>query len=646
MKNFQILSLDKLFESPLNPRQTYNEKKMAELVESIRAKGILTPLIVRPNNGKFEIGAGHRRYRAALQAGLKEAPANIREMSDTDFLELLTIENLQREDLQPLDEAQGYQALMEKSKYDVPAIAGKVGKSESYVYQRLKLLELIPEAQKQLLEEKITAGHAILLARLQPEEQKECLEEIKSEEGYGNGMSVRDLADHIDRQIHLDLNSASFKKTDPDLVPGAGPCTICRKRTGFMPTLFPDIKKKDTCTDPNCFHAKVKAFTDRWLEEKVEDSDEPPLRLSWDSNYQMKKIPEDPLKPIPSNFWREIANKQKDSCPSAREGIVTEGRNAGQVKLVCADPNCNKHHGRYEGSADSQKWKAEQKAAEQKRKQEETFRLRIIDAILPTAGDLSKSDLAFLAMELFDELWNEHRKILMSRHEIKPVKIQYGFDQMKPMKKHIESCSTVDLGRLLIEMGLIRHRDRGFRSDGKTDPLLEIAKRYTVDVKKIEAELKAEEKEKAAAKKKKAEKKGKKPIKVKGPDRPKYNPDKILADQAKKPKSGVCRVCGCTHETPCINPVTDEPCSWTDKTKTLCTSCQRMEKTEEAQRKVQTSAKKKARTGPCGATLDKNGICDHLQGNDCDMKCCRLCENDTCNIRCVDAPKPKPKKKK
>jgi ParB family chromosome partitioning protein len=579
MEQFQILPIEKVYESPLNPRRHFNQKKMEELVESIRAKGIMAPLIVRPNNGRFEIGAGHRRYRAALEVKLKELPTIVREISDQDFLELLTIENLQHEDITPLDEARSFQTLIEKNHCTVADIAAKLGKgkSESYIYQRLKLLELIPEAQKQLTEEKITAGHAILIARLQPNEQKECLEAIKEESYYGPGMSVRDLASHIEAQIHLDLNSASFSKKDPDLVPEAGPCTTCPKRTGFVPTLFPDIKKKDTCTDPSCFHKKVAAFTTKWLKENSEDSDRPPLRLSRDYDGRIKKLPEDPEKPVPANLWTEIADRKKESCASAREGIVIEGRGQGQVMTVCADPKCQKHHGHYESSSEMNKWRVQQKVAEEKRKQEKNLRLRVIDVIINGVKELDKADLAFIAGQLYDELWNEYQKEILRRHGLKPVKLQHGFDNDVPAKKYIESCSSAHLGRLLMEMALIRNIDSYNQRHGKKNPLMAVAERHGVKVEAIEAELKQALKEKAISKAKKK------------------------TSKKTKPQPGICRVCGCTDDTPCEGPG-GVLCHWADRTKTLCSVCRdkgvkeelhALEKEEKAKKPVHTRAKKK-----------------------------------------------------
>lgn len=195
MTTLQQIALDKLHESPLNPRRAFDEKALKELAANLAQVGVLTPLLVRPNAKGYEIAAGHRRFRAAKIAKLAGVPCVVRELDDQTFLEIMTIENLQREDIHPLDEALGYQALIDKTGMEVAAIAAKVGKSESYVYQRLKLAGLIKPAQKAFIEEKITAGHAILIARLQPKEQEEALKYCTGSCNCG----VRELAAWIDR---------------------------------------------------------------------------------------------------------------------------------------------------------------------------------------------------------------------------------------------------------------------------------------------------------------------------------------------------------------------------------------------------------------------------------------------------------------
>lgn len=507
MEKFSILPIDQIFESPLNPRRTYNKKKMEELVESVRTKGILVPLLVRPSNGRFEIAAGHRRYRAGIKAELKEVPLIIREMNDTDFLEVLIIENDKHEDLEPLDQAQGYQTLMKEANYDIPAIALKISKSESYVYQRLKLLELIPEAQEQLCNEKITAGHAVLIARLQPKEQQECLKEIGEEAEFGPGFSVRDLANFIERQIHLDLNSASFSKKDPDLVPEVGPCTNCPKRTGFIPALFPDIKKKDTCTDPGCFQQKIEAYTVHWLKRKSEDTDMPPLRLSGDSNYQKKKIPDNPEEPIPANLYTEITDKKKGACDHAREGIITQGRNKGKVLTVCTDPTCKIHHKR-DGYTPDPKELARRKAEEDKRKMSEAVQSGILDNLLKGGHILSREDKLFIIADRFNSLWDEYRKQIFKRHRWEVSKKQYGGRDYR-IEKILGSMNEPDLNRLSLEMALISYVRFNQYQSGVERPLLEMAKRHSIDVEAIEKEVMAAQKEKRSKVKTSANKKKK-----------------------------------------------------------------------------------------------------------------------------------------
>jgi ParB family chromosome partitioning protein len=510
--DFDIVPIQDLYESPLNPRKIYSEKAMAELIESIRTKGILTPLLVRPNNGRFEIGAGHRRYRAAVQLGVTELPVLVREMSDTDFLELITIENLQREDIHPLDEAQGYRTLIEKNGLEVQAVAGKVGKSISYVYQRLKLTELISEVQKAFSEEKITAGHAILIARLQPNDQKTVLEQCRERSDlYREAMSVRDLAEYIESEIHLDLNSASFSKKDPNLVSEAGPCTTCPKRTGFQPELFADIKKKDTCTDRVCFHRKVEAHTVLWLKKKSEDSDVPPLKLSGDYDYRKKKLPENPEEPVLANFYHEIQDRKKDSCQHAREGIVTEGRNQGKVLIVCMEPSCKVHHrSGYSDSAEGQKYRAQQKAETEKKKQKQLVRIQIVDAVLAKIPkELSKDDLIFLAGEFLDELWDEYRRQFAKRHSIEPIKEQYTHDYLKPADKYFKTLDRAALQKILMEMALIRNQEHR-QYNRKGDALILTAERYHIDPKAIEADFRKESQERKASKKSKSQTSAKK----------------------------------------------------------------------------------------------------------------------------------------
>ena len=143
------------------PRREFDEQALQELADSIAAHGILQPLLLRPfPDGGYQIVAGERRWRAARMAGLREIPAVIREMTEQEVMELALIENLQREDLSPLEEAMGYQALMEQYGFTQEDVARSVGKSRPVVANALRLLNLPEEVRDMLSEGLISAGHA------------------------------------------------------------------------------------------------------------------------------------------------------------------------------------------------------------------------------------------------------------------------------------------------------------------------------------------------------------------------------------------------------------------------------------------------------------------------------------------------------
>ncbi len=153
------------------PRKEFDEKALGELAESISEHGLLQPLLVRPLTlGGYEIVAGERRYRACRMAGLTEVPVIIRELSESETMELALIENLQREDLTPLEEAMGYEVLMNEHGFTQDEVAKSVGKSRPAVANALRLLKL-PEGVKELLKDnKISAGHARALLSLNNED--------------------------------------------------------------------------------------------------------------------------------------------------------------------------------------------------------------------------------------------------------------------------------------------------------------------------------------------------------------------------------------------------------------------------------------------------------------------------------------------
>ena len=156
--------------SPFQPRHTFDEEALRDLVESVKTKGVIQPLIVREHGGKYEIIGGERRWRAAQQAGLREVPVLVKDFSDKEAMEVALIENLQRQDLNALEEAEGYRRLMDEFSNTQEELAQAVGKSRSHVANTMRLLGL-PQPVKAMLETgKLTSGHArALLAAKDPE---------------------------------------------------------------------------------------------------------------------------------------------------------------------------------------------------------------------------------------------------------------------------------------------------------------------------------------------------------------------------------------------------------------------------------------------------------------------------------------------
>lgn len=182
------LKISEIEPNRTQPRKDFDEKALAELAQSISQHGLLQPLLVRPLTlGGYQIVAGERRYRACRMAGLTEVPVIIRELSNTETMEIALIENLQREDLTPLEEALGYKTLMDEHGFSQEEIANSVGKSRPAIANSLRLLKLPDSIAEYLKDGKISAGHARALLSLEDERlMKELADEIVKK-----GLSVR-----------------------------------------------------------------------------------------------------------------------------------------------------------------------------------------------------------------------------------------------------------------------------------------------------------------------------------------------------------------------------------------------------------------------------------------------------------------------
>lgn len=281
LSDISVSDTNKLFRQDTDLQQD----SLQELIDSVMQKGVIQPVLLRyqKKNGSniYELVCGERRYRASLavQAIDKEKnsiPAYVRELSDEEAFDLQLTENLQRKDVHPLKEARAYKFLIDKdkTKNSTAELALRFGKSETYILQRLKLNDLVPEVMKDYEEGQMTLGHALLIARCSPEDQKEIKKQCTQQTWVGNKKSgqyyehVSELEDFIERNVMCALSSAPFKKDDATLLPKAGACTTCTKRSGAN-QLFADVKNKDRCFDKACFQMKNDIFLAAKIKELI-----------------------------------------------------------------------------------------------------------------------------------------------------------------------------------------------------------------------------------------------------------------------------------------------------------------------------------------------------------------------------------------
>ena len=183
----RLVRLDRIVPCPFQPRKSFAPETLKELADSIKEQGIVQPLVVRERNGHFELIAGERRWRAAQLIGLGEVPILVREADDRAVLELALIENLQRENLNPIEEAQGYAQLIDQFQLTQEDVAAKVGKSRAVVANALRLLKLSAEIQSFLREGKLSVGHAKVILGLGSEPQQK----LAAQRILRDGLNVR-----------------------------------------------------------------------------------------------------------------------------------------------------------------------------------------------------------------------------------------------------------------------------------------------------------------------------------------------------------------------------------------------------------------------------------------------------------------------
>lgn len=268
----QMLDIARVVRNPDNPRKRFKQSALEDLAASIKRHGVLQPILCRPtligDVEHWQIVAGERRWTASRMAEQPQVPAIVREMTDAEAMEVTVIENAQREDLHPLEEAEGFEALLriyghgEANKASADDLAAKIGKSRTHIYNRLKLLQLIPDLREAFFNDEFNATVAQQLARLPAKLQPKAYAALRKITTNGDQVNVRESSKLLRQQFHTRMDKAVFPIKDATLVPSAGACTTCPRMSGNEPDLFGD-EPDNVCTDPDCFQSKLLAFNER-----------------------------------------------------------------------------------------------------------------------------------------------------------------------------------------------------------------------------------------------------------------------------------------------------------------------------------------------------------------------------------------------
>jgi len=495
-----------------NHRHYFDPQKLEELVESVKAHGVLEPLLVRMKKGKAELIAGERRLRAARAAKLGNLPCRVIDLNDVEVLEVQLVENLQREDIQPLDESGGFAALLEIEGYTVPMIAEKIGKNESYVYRRLRLAKLIPPLKKHLERGAITVAHADLLCPLDEKTQAAILEDFlfdrwRAHRGELAPVSPADLRAHLRDRILLQLSYAPWKKDDATLVPAAGACTTCTKRSGANLALFDDLKKgDDRCLDNACYAAKKTAF----LVREISSASGKLIAIA--DGYQAPKDQPGIGKILARGDYLEAGAKP---CKDMAKGIFVDGRRLGEKVKICIGKNCRTHNTSSGYGAAARRKPAE----EWSRKREALIgtltgkaRSAAVDQIAAKVTEITPADARVLSLGLLNTLSSESEERLLQRLGLKLKRKSY--EPLYWNKKAIAAIEAhKDQAQLLVWIAL-QDAAEGYggyqRANKEVDALAAAAKVHGVNLAAIEARIKKtelakfDEQRKAALAKKKA----------------------------------------------------------------------------------------------------------------------------------------------
>jgi len=391
MNSLKEIALKDISLSKLNSRRHFNEQKMQELANSIKEKGIIEPVIVRLVNGKHEIVCGERRFKASQKAGLKNIPAIIRELTDVQVLELQIIENLQRDDLNPIEEAQGFKALLDKCKYTQEALAKKIGKSQGFIAARMALLNIRDDYQKDIISGILSPGHLKYLMVLTGCDR--ILDGIRIEMKPYEQISVKEFKAAVERVIERRARSLAMAEFNTKN------CKNCSFRRTVTRYGYKTIK----CFRPECFSKKQRAA----LKAKKE-------RLK-DNVKKGKVIDKSMMKHVESLEQAGILFDKKicKGCVKKKIGYRA-GWNGKKVRIeVCTDKECFK-----------KKQEAAKTAQEKKKTEEFKKRVEFIKRKAMRAKGHRSFWVAVLADKIYGGYYSDKENALIMAYKLDKNKIK------------------------------------------------------------------------------------------------------------------------------------------------------------------------------------------------------------------------------
>jgi ParB/RepB/Spo0J family partition protein len=483
-------------------RTHYDAAALKDLAENIKAVQVIEPIIVRPKIGgkdaeRFEIVAGERRWRASRDAGLDTIPAIVRTLDDSQVLEIQLVENLHREGLHALEEAEGYEILMQQHHYDIEQLCAKVGRSRAYVYARLKLLALDKKSREAFYAGKLTAATALLIARIPvPTLQQDALKAITAT-WNGEPLPFKDAQRHVQDRYMTRLKDAPFDAKATDLVHGAGPCSTCPKLTGNQPELFGDIKNADVCTDPVCYAGKRAAWGERLRAQAEADgrtvlTGKDAKRIApygVNSNLQGGYVSLDQqcYEDQKGRTYRQLLGKEFKS-----ETLIADPESGRVVEVIKLSEHADalKAKGlRIERPTRSNDSK---RVRQQAARAETAFRERVFNAVrAKTPGSLASADLRLVAQGLWQTAGNDSRVRLAKLWDWAGK--SNASEEVHRCDAKIVKLNEEELRRFVLDCALIGEIHANAYDTRKPLKLLETAKRLRINTDEVRKTLKSEQ---------------------------------------------------------------------------------------------------------------------------------------------------------